>query len=151
MVFRSPEYNILVILLVLYIIIGIHTPFIINTSIYTYAMLILLVLFIIYIAYNSDIYLTSLSIIASLLFIYRTHSSGWSFIQNRNIPTSTRTFDDPAIPTDTLEQDMVRIRIPNSKFLPSVDIRLFTDTPSFVPIEDSATLQKSTLNQTTYS
>jgi hypothetical protein len=65
--------------------------------------------------------------------------------------TSTKTFYDQPIPVDTLEQDMVRIRIPNSKFLPSPELSFFPDTPSFVPIEDSATLQKYTLNQTTYS
>jgi hypothetical protein len=150
MVFRSPEYNILVLLLVLYIIIGVHAPFIINNTVHTFVILILLVVFVIYIAYNSDIYLTILSIIASLLFIYRTHSQFFSLFTNNTSSTSTKIYEDPGIPVDTLEQDMVRIRIPNSKFLPSPGISLFTDTPSFVPIEDSATLQKSTLNQTTY-
>ena len=148
MVFRSPEYNILVILLILYIILGIHAPFIINNNIHSIIVIVMLTLFVIYIAYNSDKYLTVLSIIASLLFIYRTHTRLFSFISGLTSSSSTRQYENPNIPTDTLEQDMVRIRIPNSNFLPSEEINLFTTT--FVPIEDTSTLPKSDISQPTY-
>ena len=148
MVFRSPEYNILVILLILYIIIGIHAPFIINNNIHSIIVTVILALFVIYIAYNSDIYLTLLSIVASLLFIYRTNSRLFSFMYGSSSSSSTRPYENPNIPTDTLEQDMVRIRIPNSNFLPSEEINLFTTT--FVPIEDTSTLPKSYIVQSTY-
>ena len=79
------EYMLLFILLVLYIIFGIHTPIMVSQLMDSGIGIIIIMVVVIYILYISDIWLTLVSIVAGALLIYRTSSN---FISN--IPGMTK-------------------------------------------------------------
>lgn len=108
------EYAILSTLLLLYILMGDNTPVIVTQVMYSGVGLLLVILFVVYLFYRSDIYLTLLGVIAGCVLLYRTTTT---FVSN--IPGMTKSqqyifYNTP--PTDTLEQDIVKLRIPNSKY-----------------------------------
>ncbi len=122
--------------LIAYIFWGKLTPPVVSQGINTTAGTILISLFILYMMSYTNLYLFLLSLVAISLLLYRTHSPIISAIND--LTSSNRGYDDPNIPTDTLEQDMVRSRIPNSDFYqyPETD---FLGT-SFKPVEDPSVL-----------
>jgi hypothetical protein len=108
------EYAILSTLLLLYILMGHTTPVMVTQVMYSGVGLLLVILFVVYLFYRSDIYLTLLSVIAACVLLYRTTNT---FVSN--IPGMTKSqqymfYNTP--PTDTLEQDIVKLRIPNSEY-----------------------------------
>lgn len=122
--------------LIYYIFWGKLTPPVVSQVINTTSGTILISLFILYMMYYTNLYLILLSLVAVSLLLYRNHSPIIRAIND--LTSSPRDYDDPNKPTDTLEQDMVRIRIPNSDFYqyPETD---FLGT-SFKPVEDPSVL-----------
>ena len=128
------EYALLSILMMLYIVFGIHTPVIVSQLMHNGTGPFLIILLIAYIYYKYDVYLTLLAIITGGVLIVRSTTS---FISNIPGMTKSQQYDFyNEIPVDTLEQDMVKLRVPNSQYKDTPD-----DLPgSFVSSDVESTL-----------
>ena len=107
-------YGFLSFLMILYIVLGVHTPVIITQGMYSGIGPILMLIFIIYIFYNYDIYLTLLSILACSMLVVRTNNSFITNIPGMTKPQQYQFYN--TVTDDKLETDMVKTRVPNSNF-----------------------------------
>jgi hypothetical protein len=126
---RIPKasYIFLAILMILYILVGVHTPPMITQMMYNGIGPFVLILFVVYMFYNTDVYLTILAILSSLVLVYRTTTSFVSNIPGLTKDTQYRIYNE-RVP-ETLEIDMVHIRIPNSAF------RDYSEASPFVGVD----------------
>ena len=103
------------ILLILYILFGYNTPIFIIELINSGVGIILLLVFCIYIYNYTNMYLTLLSTIASIVLIYRSFSMGLPAFSQFNKDLQMAVLNNN-LNTYTLEQEMVKKMVPNSNF-----------------------------------
>jgi hypothetical protein len=125
------------ILLVLYILFGQHTPIFIIQLINNGVGIILLVVFCGYMYLNTNIYLSILSTIASMVLIYRAMSLGLPLFSQLNKDLQFEVLNNSKNEY-TLEQEMVK------KMVPVSDYQTYYNSfgYSFNPIEENTSLYK---------
>lgn len=125
------------ILLILYILFGHNTPIFIIQLINSGVGIILLLLFCGYMYVNSNIYMSMLSIIASIVLIYRSMSMGLPMLSQFNKDLQMDVLNN-RLNDYTLEQEMVKKMVPISDFQ-----RYYNSFGySFNPIEENTSLYK---------
>jgi hypothetical protein len=103
------------ILLILYILFGYNTPIFIIQIINSGLGIILLLVFCIYMYTYTDLYLSILSTVASIVLIYRSFSMGLPIFSQVNKDLQMAALNEN-LNKYTLEQEMVKIMVPNSNF-----------------------------------
>jgi len=103
------------ILLILYILFGYNTPIFIIQIINSGLGIILLLVFCIYMYTYTDLYLSILSMVASIVLIYRSFSMGLPIFSQVNKDLQMAALNEN-LNKYTLEQEMVKIMVPNSNF-----------------------------------
>ena len=102
-------------LLILYILFGYNTPIFIIQLMNSGIGIILLLLFCFYMYAYTNIYLSILSTIASLVLLYRSFSMGLPIFSQLNKDLQMAVFNNN-LNNYTLEQEMVKQMVPNSNF-----------------------------------
>jgi len=125
------------ILLVLYILFGQHTPIFIIQLINNGVGIILLMVFCGYMYLNTNMYLSILSTIASIVLIYRAWSMGLPLFSQFNKDLEMEILNNN-LNEYTLEQKMVKQMVPNSEYQTYYNSFGY----SFHPIEENTSLYK---------
>jgi len=102
-------------LLILYIFFGYNTPIFIIQLINSGVGIILLILFCVYMYTHTNIYLSLLSTVASIVLIYRAFSMGLPIFSQFNKDLQMEMLNEN-LNKYTLEQEMVKKMVPNSNF-----------------------------------
>jgi hypothetical protein len=102
-------------LLILYIFFGYNTPIFIIQLINSGVGIILLILFCVYMYTYTNIFLSVLSTIASIVLIYRSFSMGLPIFSQFNKDLQMAVFNNE-LNKYTLEQEIVKKMVPNSNF-----------------------------------
>lgn len=103
------------ILLILYIFFGYNTPIFIIQLINSGVGIILLILFCVYMYTYSNIYVSLLSTIFSIVLVYRSFSMGLPILSQLNKDLQMAAMNNN-LNKYTLEQEMVKQMVPNSNF-----------------------------------
>jgi hypothetical protein len=123
------------ILLILYILFGYNTPIFIIQIINSGLGIILLLVFCIYMYTYTNLYLSILSTVASIVLIYRSFSMGLPMFSQFNKDLQMAALNEN-LNKYTLEQEMVKIMVPNSNFQTYYNSFGYL----FNPIEENTTL-----------
>lgn len=103
------------ILLILYIFFGYNTPIFIIQLINSGVGIIALIIFCVYMYFNTSIYLSILSTVASCVLIYRSFSMGLPIFSQLNKDLQMAVLNNN-MHKYTLEQEIVKTMVPNSNF-----------------------------------